>query len=49
MMGVITSHRPGSKKEFFQIASDGQICDDSASDSESEIEVDEDKCEEESP
>ena len=36
MLGIIKSHKPNSKKEMFQIMSDGQICDDSASESESE-------------
>jgi hypothetical protein len=41
-MGIIDSHKPNSKKEYFQITSDGQLCDDSASESESdEIEEDE--------
>lgn len=38
MMGIIKSHKPNSKKEFFQITKDGEICDDSESDCESESE-----------
>jgi hypothetical protein len=42
VMGIIDSHKPNSKKEYFQITSDGQLCDDSASESETdEIEEDE--------
>ena len=45
MMGILSSHKEGSRKKIFQITSDGQICDDSASESESES--DEEKPEEE--
>lgn len=36
IMGVLASNGPNSKKEFFQIKMDGEICDDSASESESD-------------
>jgi hypothetical protein len=50
MLAIIKSHGENSKKEMFQITSDGQICDDSVSESESESESDdEEKFEEESP
>ena len=45
MMGILSSHKEGSRKKSFQITSDGQICDDSVSESESES--DEEKLEEE--
>ena len=48
MLGIIKSHKRNSKKEIFQITSDGQICDDSASESESESE-DEEKFEDDTP
>ena len=36
ILGILNSHKPNSKKEFFQITSDDQICDDSASDTETD-------------
>ena len=36
VMGIVNSHKPNSKKEFFQVTSDGQLCDDSTSESESD-------------
>jgi len=36
MMSIIESDQPKAGKQFFQITSDGQICDDSQSDGESE-------------
>lgn len=48
ILGIITSNKPNSKKEMFQLTSDGQICDDSASETESDSE-EEEKFEVESP
>jgi hypothetical protein len=31
MMSIIESHQPSEMKEFFQVTSDGQLCDDSQS------------------
>jgi hypothetical protein len=36
MSGILLWHKPHSRKEFFQLTSDGQICDDSESDIETE-------------
>lgn len=36
MLGILLSHKPHSRKEFFQLASDGEICDDSESEEETE-------------
>lgn len=41
MLGIIMSHKRNSKKEIFQITSDGQLCDDSASETETESEGEE--------
>jgi hypothetical protein len=46
-MGIIDSHKPDSKKEYFQITSDGQLCDDSASESETDDNEEDEKSEEE--
>ena len=46
-MGIIDSHKPGLKKEYFQITSDGELCDDSASESETDDNEEDEKSEEE--
>ena len=48
MLNILRTNGPRSGKTFFQIMSDGQICDDSASESETESE-DEEKFEDETP
>jgi hypothetical protein len=45
MTGILLTHKPHSKKEFFQLTADGQICDDSESDVETETDQEEDELE----
>ena len=47
VMGILASQKGNSKKKFFQITSGGEICDDSASESESESDDEEGKFEDE--
>ena len=48
VMGIVNSHKPNSKKEFFQVTSDGQLCDDSASESETDDNEEDEKSDGES-
>ena len=45
VMGIVNSHKPNSKKQFFQVTSDGQLCDDSASESETDDNEEDEKSE----
>lgn len=45
MLGILLSHKPHSRKEFFQLTSDGEICDDSESEEETESDHEESELE----